>query len=119
MLEINPESVEDKLIKKFLKFNPDVQLAAIISTKGFPIAINFTQDIDKELISPMFAAIHSVSEMFMNECFNGSLNHVLLEAKKNNIFVRKIGSERLLCLISDNKDFLKFNFPKDLGKTLL
>ena len=115
MLEINPDSVEDKLLKKILKINPEVQLAAIISTKGFPIAINITYDIDKELISPMLAAIHSVSEMFMDECFNGSLNHVLIEAKKNIVFVRKIGLERLICLISDNKNFLKLNFPKDLG----
>ena len=114
MLEIKTDSVEDKLLKKLLRINPEVQIAAIISTQGLPIAINFTQKIDKELISPMLAAIHSISEMFMNECFKGSLNHVLIEAKKNKVLVRKISSERLLCLISNNKEFLEFNFPKDL-----
>ncbi len=108
MVEINSDSVEWNLLQKILLEYPEIKLVAFISTRGFPITSNFTQSIDSALISPILAAIHSMAEMLIVQCFNGLLNHVLIDAKEYNIFIREMGSDQILCFISKNKKFLEF-----------
>jgi len=107
----------DSALKKILLAIPEVKYAAIISTKGFPVKSNFTENIDDQLVSPMFATIHSIAERFMVECYDGSLNQVLIDAKKYKILIKKLDSDHILCCISENEDFLKFiPSPKRTGK---
>jgi predicted regulator of Ras-like GTPase activity (Roadblock/LC7/MglB family) len=99
MIQSSPKI--DKILENLAQKNEAIEVAAVVSIDGLPIAARLPSDLDDALLSAMGSALLTVGERAASDLEKGSLQQVFAQGASGAVIMVSAGPDAVL-MVSTN-----------------
>jgi predicted regulator of Ras-like GTPase activity (Roadblock/LC7/MglB family) len=90
----------EHLLMRLRTIDPDIEGTAVTTNEGLVIGASLNENLDKERLSAVCAAVNTTIQRTADELDKGHPSEVIIRAPEGNIFILRAGSSSLLVAIT-------------------